>query len=89
MSKTPWYVYIVRCKDNTLYTGITNDLKRRVAEHNSENGGAKYTRYRRPVTLVYSEKIGSRSEALKREHQLKKMPLTKKKQLFMETEDTV
>ncbi len=84
MSETHWYVYIVRCKDHTLYTGITKDLKRRMAEHNSDNGGAKYTRSRRPVELVYSEKIESRSDALRREHQLKKMPLTEKNELIME-----
>ena len=50
-----WYVYIVRCNDGTLYTGITKDLERRLAEHNSPKGGAKYTRTRKPVTLVYFE----------------------------------
>jgi len=79
-----WYVYIVRCNDGTLYTGIAKDLKRRMAEHNSENSGAKYTRYRRPVELVYSERIESRSDALKRENQVKRMPRTKKNELIAE-----
>ena len=70
----PYYVYLVRCSDDTLYTGITTDLERRVDEHNNSNKkGAKYTRTRRPVTLVYSEKHENRSEASKREYLIKKM----------------
>ena len=79
---TNWYVYIVRCNDGTLYTGIATDLKRQMAEHNSENGGAKYTRPRRPVELVYSKRTESRSDALRWEHQIKKMPLTRKNELI-------
>ena len=52
-----YYVYILKCADKTLYTGITTDLKRRIAEHNSSKLGAKYTSSRRPVTLVYSKKF--------------------------------
>jgi len=81
-SGSNWYVYIVRCNDGTLYTGIAKDLNRRMTEHNSDNGGAKYTRYRRPVELVYSERTESRSDALKRENQVKRMPRTKKNELF-------
>lgn len=77
----PWRVYIVRCLDRTYYTGITTDLKRRLAEHNS-GCGARYTRSRRPVVLVYSEPAGSRAAAAKREYQIKKMPLSEKKNLF-------
>lgn len=73
-----WYVYIVRCRDGTLYTGITTDLEGRVASHNSKKGGAKYTRARRPVALVYAEPAGSRSEAAKREYHIKQMPLAAK-----------
>jgi putative endonuclease len=73
-----WYVYIVRCADNTLYTGITTNLQRRIDEHNSEEGGAKYTRPRRPVDIVYHELAISRSEASKREYQIKKMRLQAK-----------
>jgi len=70
----PWFVYLVRCADDTLYAGITTDVNRRVAEHNSNNGrGARYTRGRGPVTLAYFEPAGNRSEAARREHELKIM----------------
>ena len=65
------YTYIVECADHTLYTGYTTDLARRVAEHNSSSKGAKYTRTRRPVVLVYSEMHSTRSEAMKRESAIK------------------
>ncbi len=79
----PWFVYIVRCSDYTLYTGVTTDLQRRIDEHNSgHKKGAKYTRPRRPVTLVYSEELGSRSEACRREYQIKQMAVGKKEQLI-------
>ena len=83
MSEAYWYVYIVHCKDGTLYTGIAKDLKRRMGEHNSENGGAKYTRSRRPVELVYSERTESKSDALRREHQVKRMSRIKKIELIV------
>jgi len=67
-----YYVYIVRCADNTLYTGIATDLERRVKEHNSSDKGAKYTRVRRPVVLVHSEVYPDRSSASKREYEIKK-----------------
>lgn len=76
-----WHVYIVCCQDGTLYTGITTDVIRRVAEHNSEKEGARYTRSRRPVYLVYEESVDSRSAAGKREWQIKKMRLAKKMEL--------
>jgi putative endonuclease len=63
-------LYIVRCSDNSLYTGITNDLHRRVKAHN-EGRGAKYTSSRRPVVLVYEEQCRTKSAALKRETQIK------------------
>jgi putative endonuclease len=70
----PWNVYIVRCADGSLYTGIAKDLERRVTEHNSDNTlGAKYTRARRPVELVYSEHFDSRSDAARRESEIKRM----------------
>ncbi|MCK5405134.1 MAG: GIY-YIG nuclease family protein [Desulfobulbaceae bacterium] len=81
-TKTPWYVYMVRCCDGTLYTGISTDLDRRIAEHNSEKGGAKYTRPRRPVHLVYSEQIDSRSAATKREYCLRKLSASEKRELI-------
>ena len=68
-----WYVYIVRCRDNTLYTGIARDLEKRIAAHNKGSEGARYTRGRRPVTLVYQQKAESRSAAAKREWQIKQM----------------
>ena len=71
MSK--YFVYMLRCADETLYTGITTDLERRVDEHNNSEKGAKYTRARRPVTLVYSEEVTNRSEASKREYLIKKL----------------
>ena len=67
-----WYVYILRCADGTLYTGSTDDVERRVAVHNSGKG-AKYTRGRRPVTLVYSEELENCSAALKREYAIKQL----------------
>jgi putative endonuclease len=77
-----WHVYIVRCRDGTLYTGIARDLGKRIAEHNSEGGGSHYTRPRRPVELVYSEQATSRSEALKREYEVKRMPRADKQDLI-------
>ena len=80
--KKSWFVYIVRCADNTLYTGITNDLDRRIAEHNSGDKGAKYTRSRIPVTLVYSESFTCRSDAAKREAAIKSMRVGQKRELL-------
>lgn len=73
-----YYVYLVECKDATLYAGITTDLKRRVEEHNSDKLGARYTRARRPVTLVWSKKCKDRSTASKREAALKKLSRAQK-----------
>jgi len=67
-----WYVYILECRDKTLYTGITADISRRVAEHNRGKGG-NYTRTRIPAKLVYQESHPTRSEALKREIQIKRL----------------
>jgi len=67
-----YHLYILKCFDNTLYTGITTDLTRRIEEHNSSSKGAKYTRMRRPVELVYSEEYEDRSAASKREYEIKK-----------------
>ena len=76
-----WYVYIVRCADRTLYTGVAKDVTARVAAHN-EGRGAKYTRARRPVRLVYSEKAADRAAAQRREHAIKALPRTAKRALF-------
>jgi putative endonuclease len=77
-----WHVYMVRCSDGTLYTGITNDLEKRIEAHNSGKDGARYTRSRRPVKLVYSEQVESKSAAAKLEYQLKKLPRLKKIRLI-------
>jgi len=68
-----WHVYMVECADKTLYSGITTDLERRIAEHNDSVKGSKYTRAKRPVTLVYSEQLPDRSTASKREYELKQL----------------
>jgi putative endonuclease len=70
---------MVQCADKTLYTGIATELERRIEEHNSSDKGAKYTRIRRPVTLVYSEKYPDRSSASKREYEIKKKMSRKEK----------
>ena len=67
-----YFVYMLKCADDTFYTGIATELERRIEEHNCSNKGAKYTRTRRPVTLVYSEKHPDRSSASKREYEIKK-----------------
>ena len=76
-----YYVYIVRCSDNSLYTGITTDINRRIREHNETKKGAKYTKSRRPVSLVYSALIGDRSSAQKEEYRIKKLSKIKKQEL--------
>ncbi|MEI6378574.1 MAG: GIY-YIG nuclease family protein [Candidatus Falkowbacteria bacterium] len=74
----PYYLYLLRCADNTLYAGITTDLARRVEEHNLSTKGAKYTRARRPVVLAYSRCYKSRSEATKAEMAIKKLTRVEK-----------
>jgi predicted GIY-YIG superfamily endonuclease len=75
-----WTVYVLRCRTGQLYTGCTNDLERRVREHNSGTA-SKFTRSRLPVTLVYREPVGSKSEALRRENAIKAMRLGQKRLL--------
>ncbi len=82
MSTSTWFVYIVRCNDNSFYTGVTTNLNRRINEHNTAKVGAKYTKSRRPVTMVYNESHPSRSEACKREYQIKQLSLKKKLELI-------
>ena len=77
-----YHLYILKCKDGTLYTGITTDLKRRVREHNTSKLGAKYTRARRPVKLVYSKKFKDRSKASKEESRIKKLKRVDKLKLL-------
>ncbi|MDG1751667.1 MAG: GIY-YIG nuclease family protein [Thalassotalea sp.] len=77
-----WYVYLLRCADNSLYTGVTTDIERRVQEHNHCNKkGAKYTRVRRPVALAYQESAIDRKTACQREYQLKQLTKPEKEQL--------
>ncbi len=76
-----WQVYILQCGDGTLYTGITNDLDNRLKAHN-EKRGARYTRSRLPVCLLYKEESNSRSEASRREIAIKKLPRDKKLKLI-------
>ena len=76
-----WYVYMLRCRDNSLYTGMTDDLQRRLQAHNAGTG-AKYTRSRGPVTLVYQEQLEKKSEALKREYAIKQLTKAQKEQLL-------
>ena len=75
------YIYIVECRDNTLYTGYTADLDKRIKTHNSKKG-AKYTRGRTPVVLKYYEEFDNKADAAKRESQIKKLKRAKKLRLF-------
>lgn len=75
---------MLRCVDNSLYTGITTDIERRIIEHNAEKSVTRYTRARQPVELVYQEILESRAEACKREAQLKKNSKAAKEQLVHE-----
>lgn len=68
-----YFVYILECSDKTLYTGYTNDVGKRIITHNTLKTGARYTKARRPVKLVYSKGFKTKSEALKREMAIKKM----------------
>ena len=77
-----WIVYILECSDNTLYTGITNNLEKRLQQHNHGQEGAKYTRVRRPVKCVYQEKQVDRSTATKREMAIKKLTRSAKLELI-------
>lgn len=82
-SKEMHYIYLVRCSDDSLYCGWTTDLKRRINAHNGHiSGGAKYTRGRRPVTLVYAESFHQKQEAQRREYAIKRMTKTKKLRLI-------
>ena len=81
-----WFVYVVRCADDSLYTGITTDIDRRIQEHNRATGkGAKYTRQRQPVVLVYSEQIDSRAAATRRELVIKRLSRAEKMRLISQT----
>lgn len=81
MGESPWHVYIVRCADASLYTGIAKNLRTRISEHNG-GGGAKYTRTRLPVELVYTEQASDRSAAQRREATIKQLTAAKKRELI-------
>ena len=82
VAKEIWFVYMVRCCDGTLYTGITKDLEKRIAAHNSGKNGARYTRSRRPVRLIYSEQTESKAAAARLEYRIKKLKRSKKNNLI-------
>lgn len=75
------YTYIVKCSDGTFYTGWTNDLTRRMEAHN-QGRGAKYTKARRPVTLIYYETFETKEEAMKREYAIKRLSRKEKEELI-------
>lgn len=77
-----YFVYMLMCSDNTLYTGIAHDVEKRLQEHNNSAKGAKYTRGRRPVSLVYSESCEDKSTALKREYSIKQLSRAQKEALL-------
>ena len=80
--ESTWYLYILKCKDGTFYTGITTDVEKRLEMHRSGKG-AKYTRGRGPLELVYTEECENHSHALKREYEVKKLPKEHKLQLIL------
>ena len=82
-----WYLYILRCRDGSLYTGITTDVNKRIAAHNAGKG-AKYTRGRGPLEIVYREECGDHSTALKRELELKKLTRPEKEAFLQKYDRT-
>lgn len=76
-----WYVYMLRCGDGTLYTGVTDNVERRLAAHRTGKG-AKYTRGRGPLELVYQEQVPDKSAALRREYEIKQLPKQEKEGLI-------
>ena len=80
-----WYLYILRCKDDSLYTGITTDVEKRLEAHRAGKG-AKYTRGRGPLELVYREECGDHSDALRREAEIKRIPREEKLKLIKKPE---
>lgn len=77
-----WVVYFLRCSDNSLYCGITNNIEKRIKVHNTGKG-AKYTRNKLPVKLVYIQKVDNKSEALKLEYKLKKLTKKEKEKMIV------
>lgn len=86
--ETHWVVYLLQCSDKTLYCGVTNHLQRRLRQHNGEiKGGAKYTSARRPCALIYQEVCADKSQAMKREYEIKQLSRTEKLRLVGEWRD--
>ena len=81
MNNSDWYVYIVKCKDDSLYTGISNNVDSRIEKHNLGKGSKSIVKSKRPVELVYVERFENRSEASKKESEIKKLSRKDKKQL--------
>ncbi len=77
-----WFVYVVKCNDNTLYTGISTNVDKRIHAHNATKRGAKYTKSRRPVRLVYVEEYLTKSDAAKREYLIKQLSRIEKNKLI-------
>jgi putative endonuclease len=77
-----YFVYILECADKTLYSGYTNNLERRLKQHNHSKQGAHYTKIRRPVKLLYSETFGTLKEALRREYKIKQLTRAEKLELI-------
>ena len=85
---SPWQVYLMQCADQSLYAGVTTDLVRRIQQHNGQlAGGARYTRARRPVVLVWSQDCDSRSDALQREQALRRLSREQKLSLIASVEE--
>lgn len=84
MTNKVWFLYVVECRDGSLYTGITTDVNRRIREHNKGRRGAKYTRSRRPVKLLMYWSVGSHSDALKAERSFKNNSRKEKLRLLKE-----
>lgn len=82
-----YFVYIAQCSDDTFYTGITSDLKRRIEEHNSSKLGAKYTKARRPVKLIYSKEFNDRSTAQIEEARIKNLTRREKLEFITKNRD--
>lgn len=80
-----YFVYILECSDGSLYTGITTDVPKRLDEHNTSSKGAKYTKARRPVKLLFEEPSSDRSSASKREYEIKKLTRMQKLELINKT----
>lgn len=86
-TKNQWWVYFLRCKDESLYCGVTNDLERRLLEHNTSKRGSKYTRARRPVELVWWAEAESKSWALRMEHRLKSLSKSEKEKIVADNKN--